>query len=252
MIRGFIFSFALLVALGLFADDQKQSQPTQSDLDMATESMSHGHHHEMGPHMHMSKLREAEAGDEQKAQVVVDQARQTLERYKDYRVALAEGFKIFLPNIPQPMYHFSKWENALAASFSFDATKPTSLLYEKDGSGYKLIGAMYTAPYRFAEDQLNERIPLSVAQWHQHVNFCRPPRGKDVAMLAKNPQFGMSGSISTKDACEAAGGTFIPHVFGWMVHVYPWEKSSDAIWAVERQMKNASAGHEHDGMEMSH
>src|SRR4029079_1132675 len=45
----------------------------------------------------------------------------------------------------------------------------------KQGDDYKLIGVMYTATKRFTEDQLNERIPLSVAQWHQHTNFCRPP-----------------------------------------------------------------------------
>lgn len=244
--------FVWFAGLSTFAQEQKQ-QSSQDDLNAATESMSHEHHHEMGPHMHMSTLRDPQPGDEAKAQEVVAQARQTLERYKDYNVALADGFKIFLPNVPQKMYHFTSWQNAVAASFNFDATKPTSLLYEKQGSGYKLIGAMYTAPYRFTEEQLNERIPLSVAQWHQHVNLCKPPKGQAIEMLGKNPRFGLNGSISTQEECDAAGGTFLPHVFGWMVHVYPWEKTSDAIWSVERQIKDtAAAGHDHDGMQMSH
>ena len=39
----------------------------------------------------------------------------------------------------------------------------------------RLIGVMYTAPKRYRESDLNERIPLSIAQWHEHVNFCRVP-----------------------------------------------------------------------------
>ena len=248
-----LFLFCM-VALVLLAHDQKQQSPaSEGDLNATTESMSHEHHHEMGAHMHMSVLRDLQPGDEQKAQEVVDQARTALEKYKDSNAALADGYKIFLPNIPQKMYHFTNWKYAVGEAFRFDPTKPTSLLYEKKGSDYKLIGAMYTAPNRFSEDQLNDRIPLSVAQWHQHVNLCRPPRGQEREMLGKNPKFGLNGSISTDEECEKAGGTFMPHVFGWMVHMYPWEKTPDAIWSVERQLKNKPATeHQHDGMDMSH
>ena len=72
-------------------------------------------------------------------------------------------------------------------------------------------------------------------------------------MLAKNPKFGLHGSISTKEACEAAGGIFASHIYGWMVHVYPWEKTPDEIWSVERQTKDKPGmDHHHDGMDMSH
>ena len=234
-----------------YAQDTKQPA-SQGDLSATTQSMSHDHHH-MGAHMYMSALRDPQPGDQEKAQAVVDQARLALERYKDYKLALADGYKIFLPNIPQPMYHFTNWTYALGEAFRFDATKPTSLLYEKHGDGYKLIGAMYTAPVRYTEEQLNQRIPLSVAQWHLHVNMCKPPKGREVEMLSRNPKFGLNGSISTKEDCEAAGGTFAPHVFGWMVHVYPWEKTPDEIWSVERQMKDKPGmDHHHDGMNMSH
>lgn len=244
-----------LIGLTLYAQSDRQQQPEQppapGDLAATTEAMSRGHHHDhMGAHMYMSALRDPEPGDVEKAQKVAEQARVALERYRDANAALADGFKIFLPNIPQPMYHFTKWQYAVGEAFRFDAGKPTSLLYEKHGSEYELIGAMYTAPVRFTEDQLNERIPLSVAQWHQHVNMCRPPKGREAEMLRKNPEFGLAGSISTADACAAAGGTFLPHVFGWMVHVYPWEKTPDDIWSVERQLKDKPAAdhHDHAGM----
>ncbi len=233
---------------------QTDQAPVAADLTATTEAMSHGHHHDhehMTAHMHMSTLRDPEPGDAAKAQKVAEQARAALEHYRDANVALAEGFKIFLPNIPQPMYHFTKWQYAVVEAFRFDATEPTSLLYEKHGSEYKLIGAMYTAPVRFTEDELNDRIPLSVAQWHQHVNMCKPPKGREIEMLRKNPEFGLAGSISTPEACAAAGGTFLPHVFGWMVHVYPWEKTPDDIWSVERQLKDKPGADHHDHASMS-
>jgi hypothetical protein len=246
----------VMMALAVAVFGQEQPSVAQHDMGDATESMSHRHHHEMGPHMLMSTLRPAQPGDQEKAQAIVDQVRPALERYKDYKAALADGYKIFLPNVPQSMYHFTNWANAAGEAFRFDAARPTSLLYEKHGDDYRLIGAMYTAPLRFTEEQLNQRVPLSVAQWHQHVNLCRPPKGQEREMLSSNPKFGLAGSISTQEACEAAGGTFVPHIFGWMVHVYPWEKTPDEIWSVERQMQmkdmSGSEHHHHDGMEMSH
>lgn len=249
---------SLIVSGALLSAQDLQQAP--ADLSAATQAMSHRHedHEHMGAHMHMSKLREPRPGDRKKAEKIVEQARVALVKYRDYKVALAEGFRIFLPNIPQKMYHFTNYQYALDAAFGFDPNRPTSLLYEKHGNGYKLIGAMYTAPVRFTEDQLNARIPLSVAQWHQHVNLCRPPRGRGMEMLGKNSRFGLRGSISTREACEAAGGTFYPHVFGWMVHMYPWEKTPDEIWSVERQLQNKPGEHDHHdhgdmaGMEHEH
>jgi hypothetical protein len=238
-----LIAFGLLAGLLYAQHDLHQQAPplAQGDLTATTEAMGHGRHHEdhehMSAHMHMSTLRDPQPGDQEKAQLVVDQVREALERYRDSNAALADGFQIFLPNVPQKMYHFTKWQYAVGEAFRFDPAKPTSLLYEKHGDDYTLIGAMYTAPVRFSEEQLNQRIPLSVAQWHQHVNMCKPPKGRESEMLRKNPKFGLAGSISTQEECEAAGGTFMPHVFGWMVHVYPWEKTPDEIWSVERQLK---------------
>ena len=87
---------------------------------------------------------------------------------------------------------------------------------------------MYTAPQNSTEDRLNERVPLSVASWHLHTNLCLPP--KDRAACADWTKFGLRGSISTPEACAETGGRFLPHIFGWMVHVYPYEKSPEKVW----------------------
>ena len=157
------------------------------------------------------------------------------EKYKDYRTALADGFKIFLPNVPQKVYHFTNRGFAMEAELRFNAEHPTSLLYEKHGDDYTLVGVMYTAPKRFTEDDLNERIPLSIAQWHAHVNMCMPPQEKRGEAWGPNAKYGLAGSIATKAECDTAGGKFVPQIFGWMVHVYPFEQKPEDIWSVARQ-----------------
>ena len=196
-------------------------------------------HMDMGPHMKMTALRQTKPGDAARAQQVVEAARKASEKYIDYHTALADGYKIFHPEVAQKMYHFTNYGYAMEAAFRFNPEHPTSLLYEKHGDDYKLIGAMYTAPKRFNEDDLDQRVPLSVAQWHEHVNFCKPPADKRQDMLAAHPQFGLRGSITTQEACDAAGGTFHPVIFNWMVHVYPFEKDQANIWSAERQHGDA-------------
>ncbi len=192
-------------------------------------------HMDMGPHMKMTALRQPRPGDMDRAQGVVEAARKASAKYTDYHAALADGFRIFHPEIQQKMYHFTNYGYGAEAAFHFNPEHPTSLLYEKHGDDYKLIGVMYTAPKRLTEDQLDERIPLSVTQWHEHVNFCAPPAGRRKEMLQEHPQFGLRGSITTQEACDAVGGTFRPVVFNWMVHVYPFEKDPAKIRSVERQ-----------------
>jgi hypothetical protein len=204
--------------------DRKDQQAEHGAMD----AMSHMHHHQMGPHMYMTKLRSATPEDQAKADEIAKELRESIERYKDYHVALADGFRIFMPNLPQPEYHFTNYYNGFLESFSFDPSRPTSLLYKKTKTGYDLIGAMYTMPKRVSEEQLNERIPLSIAQWHLHTNLCLPP--KDERGHADWTKFGLQGSITTKAGCTEAEGTFYPVIFGWMVHVYPFEDSPEKVW----------------------
>jgi hypothetical protein len=151
--------------------------------------------------------------------------------YQDYHKALDDGYEIFLPNVPQSQYHFTKVAYALEARKSFDPLKPTSLLYKKTPDGYTLVGAMYTDRVDASEEEIDSRIPLSIARWHQHVNFCKAPEGHKAEYFGPGAKFGLLGSITTEEACAAAGGKFFPHIFGWMVHVYPYEKDPQAIWS---------------------
>ena len=178
---------------------------------------------DMNPHMRMTALRAPSAGDSARARALVDTLRRALAKYRDVEVAKADGFKQFAPQVKnQHVYHFTRNWNAVKAAFSFDPAEPTSLLYKKDASGnFVLTGAMYTAPRRASEDDLNARVPLSIARWHEHVNICIPRRGDAERWKEmKNGQmlFGPAGAIATKAECDAAGGRWFAQLFGWMVH----------------------------------
>jgi hypothetical protein len=60
-----------------------------------------------------------------------------------------------------------------------------------------------------------------------------PPKGN--RRHADWMKFGLRGSINTQAACDAAGGTFYPVIFGWMVHVYPYEDSTAKIFAMHHR-----------------
>jgi hypothetical protein len=202
---------------------------TSGSKDMGSMDMSGMGH--MAEHMAWSKLRLANDADRDRAQKLADTLKTALAKYRDYHVAERDGFKPFHPEFKQPEVHFTKTWYAIKAAFVFNPSQPTSLLYRPTpGGGYELVGAMYTAPKRATEDQLDKRVPLSVAQWHRHINLCFPKKGADLTKVDWT-KFGAKGSIDTKAECDAAGGRFYPQLFGWMVHVYPWASDPAKVWA---------------------
>jgi len=173
-------------------------------------------------HMRMTPARVATAADSARAAGEVKTLHAAIAKYTDYRVAEADGYKPFLPNVRQQVYHFTSRRRALLARVHFDPARPTSLLYRKTGSGYELVGAMYTAPRNASLDELNARFPLGIEPWHEHTNICLPGlarRDRAFEQRDGKPLFGPRGSITTAQACTAEGGRFFPVIFGWMVHV---------------------------------
>ncbi len=213
---------------GMDMDDAKANEAH------AVHDMTPGHVDAHSSHMHMTAMRPQTPADAARPNEIVSQLRSGIEKYKDYHVALDDGYKIFLANLPQPEYHFTKYVNGFLEAFTFDPARPTSLLYKKTAEGYELVGAMYTMPKRATEEQLNKRVPLSVAMWHLHTNLCMPQKGQ--LRNADMTKFGLRGAIATQEACDAAGGRFHPVIFGWMVHVYPYEDSLDKVFAMHHHM----------------
>jgi hypothetical protein len=238
MTHGLLPSLALIAAVLFASQAPAAGAQEMPGMDMSSSATSMQGGEMQASHMTMTTLAPARAGDAARAAAIADTVGRAIEKYRDYHVALAEGFTIFLANVPQHVYHFTSRSNAIAALFTFDPSRPTSLLYQKTSDGYRLVGAMFTAPRRFTPEQLNARVPLSVAQWHMHTNLCLPPRGQSQAMLPAGnvpSRFGLRGTISTESACSAAGGRFHPTVFGWMVHVSPWEKNPGLVWGTHER-----------------
>jgi hypothetical protein len=180
-------------------------------------------------HLYTTVLRTDAAGDSQRAQEILDILRHSMAKYKDYRAAIADGYEPFMPKTDQHLYWFISGRNAYASAYEFNPGHPTCLLYKKSKGSYELEGAVFTAPKAATESQLNDRVPLSVARWFEHVNLCAAPKHA-ARQSADSKRFGVDGSIATKDACGAAGGRWVPQVFGWMVAVFPFQSSADAIW----------------------
>jgi hypothetical protein len=230
------FGSLLLAALLGHAWPQDQQNGSMPGMDMG----GMGGMSDMGPsmaamagHMYITPQRPKQPGDEEKAKAVVAKLKASMDRYKDYRKALADGYVIANPKLKQPQYHFMNQANTREADIHFDASKPTALLYRRTPMlEYKLEGAMYTANPDATEDELNERIPLSIARWHRHVNFCVAPEDRAKEYFGDHPKFGMFGSIHTKEACEAERGTFHPYVFTWMLHVFPYEDNLKEVFSV--------------------
>ena len=84
--------------------------------------------------------------------------------------------------------------------------------------------------------QLDARLPTSIAHWHEHVDFCGPQpeavrSGKVKIDGATTAQW---LKITTREACDAAGGRFVPRLFGWMAHAYFFASDDPkVIWGGE-------------------
>jgi len=235
MLNSFIAQSTLVGSILMLASSRSSAQHShgQADTTAIVSQASHGSAKAasatgdwkmaaMAKHMAYSSTRLLTTADSVRAARVISELRQAVAKYQDVKVAEADGYKMFAPQIRnQPQYHFTKGWNAVRNSFGFDPARPTSLLYKKNAEGeFVLIGAMYTASKKASEEDLNEAVPLSVARWHRHVNWCVPAlRQKERWYETKDgrPIFGPLG-VATKEDCDAAGGRFIPQAFGWMLH----------------------------------
>ncbi|HEY2554271.1 MAG TPA: hypothetical protein VGI15_03395 [Candidatus Cybelea sp.] len=194
-------------------------------------------------HMQMTLRTAQQPGDSTRADAIVAAARRVMAEYPTVEAAEKGGFKKFLPKIPLPIEHYTNRSYAVEAYIGeFDPMHPTSLIFKRSADAMRIVGVMYTASNSADRDVLDSRVPLSYGTWHRHVDFCKAPPATPLAdRLGPGALFGFKGSIETKDACMKGGGTFIPIVFGWMVHVWPNEKTRAGIWAVDG----------HDSMSMS-
>ncbi|MFZ1888430.1 MAG: hypothetical protein WAU33_10385 [Candidatus Binataceae bacterium] len=249
-------SAAAVLAATAYAHDMSSMDSMQGMPGITSVNGMGGADMHMDEHMRMTDLREATPQDIERANDILATLRRVLLPYRNYHAALAQGFRIFMPSVPQDVYHFTNYAWAGDEYRGrFDLAHPGSILYVKQPDGnYVLVGAMYSAPPDQTPEQLDQLIPLGIVRWHEHTDICLPQAitlddllrgnaGQDqqnlpgMIPIAANPEalgrdqkygvfadgrFGFTGTIHTEAACQAAGGHFLPLAFGWMVHVYPF------------------------------
>ena len=248
LIVAFVIAAILLLAANARAQDHVHAPDPTSPHAKSAEELNSEFHMEMTP------LRKATAADSARAASVVTTLRQALAQYRDTTAAVADGYKMFMPEMKnQKTYHFTNNWRAVQEAFRFDASKPTSLLYKKDSAGkFVLIGAMYTAPKRWGPDKLDARVPLSIAHWHKHVNWCLPKKGENQRWLERKDGeavFGPASPIATKAACNAVDGNFEESIFGWKIHANVFAGDDPAtIWGDDHMTKDMHAGMKMDDL----
>ena len=197
--------------------------------------------------MQMSVRTEPKPGDAERAEAIVAAARRVLERYRDVATAERDGYRPFAPRgvVGEEVHYTNHWKAGREGK-TLDLERPGSILYKRTATGMVAVGVMYTAKADATPEQLDARLPLSVAVWHRHVHFCGwpsdAPRSDWDGPAAR---FGFAGSIDTESDCAAAGGYWIARVLGWMTHVYPLENDADRIWLGEHMMEMTGAKDEH-------
>jgi hypothetical protein len=176
-------------------------------------------------HTRLSEMRTTVAPDRlAHLRRLIAHLRSTLPKYRSADRAIADGYIRTGPDVPiGSLKHFVNYANLAVSRQHFDPDRPMALLYRKTQGGYELAGVMFTAPIAASMDELDRRIPLAYGHWHSHRNICQPKNGDAILSEKQREEFGFSGSINTRAACDAAGGVFMDNVFGWMVHVYPFE-----------------------------
>jgi hypothetical protein len=176
-------------------------------------------------HMQMSLKGDPAPGDAARAVEILAAAGTVLTRYRDVDTAVRDGYKPFFPTgrLGEEI-HYTNSRYRRREQQHVDYSQPGSILYKRTAEGLKAVGVMYTAPTDASPQQLNAIVPLSIATWHRHVDFCGGPRNLPASeQFGPNARFGPQGSIHTEEACREAQGLWIPVVLNWMTHVYPNE-----------------------------
>lgn len=208
--------FAMLLGLSCsFSAAVAQSAPASAGHDMNMPhnhemDMSHGHDHGAAVPVSYSDLTKTAA--------MLEQARRATEKYRDVRVAEADGYNAIGPDVPGMGIHYI----ASKGSPGFDMEHPPILLYEKNPSvagGYQLVGVSYLfSAVEGADGQPQDPpFPKTLAQWHRHENLC---------VLADRSV----RSHLNESECAAQGGHFTAES-QWMVHAWIWKDSPTGVFA---------------------
>ena len=157
--------------------------------------------------------------------------KRAIAKYADTAAAVADGYKMFLPNVKkQKVYHFTNNRRAFRRPSASTPTKPTSLLYSR-GAGRQARSRrrdVHDAEEREARPPERPRSTQhrALAQARELVRAEERRRSALArAQETAQPVFGPESPIATKAECDAVSGDFHPSLFGWMIHANVYEGS---------------------------
>jgi hypothetical protein len=176
--------------------------------------------HSMHAHDHAGSSVRVTYEELTKTAAQLEAARRATEKYREVRVAQADGYEAVGPYVQGMGYHFVRI-NA-RASMAFDLEHPDILLYEKDpvaSGGYALVGVSYLLVADAGADGQPQGAPFpkSLASWHRHSNLCLFP-DRSVRADLDDVQ------------CSATGGRFTA-LTQWMIHAWIWKDSPDGVFS---------------------
>ena len=141
----------------------------------------------MGKHMQMSVRQPARPGDAARAEAILGSARRVLERYRDVAEAERDGYRPFAPRgvVGEEVHYTHLWAAGREVR-TFDPERPGSILYRRTATGMEAVGVMYSARGDAGPEELDARLPLSIAVWHRHVHFCGWPKRHGARRLRRS------------------------------------------------------------------
>lgn len=188
------------------------------------------------PHLQLTPEREATASERARAEELEIAVTKAIQKYSKVSDAESAGYLKFPPDSDDySIVHYVNPGLSFWEIWRLDPQQPGALLYEKQAdNSLKLLGVMFTAPGEATLEELDRRIPLSIARWHLHTNICTPVPIWDESQwkMTQNglPKFGPMSPIATKAECDAVKGEFHSHVFGWMVHLNVNANDPADVW----------------------
>ena len=184
---------------------------------------AHGADHAQGgDHDHLNEPSGAAVSYAELTKVTaeLERARQATEKYRDPRVAQADGYIPAGDEVKGMGVHFIREIEPDA----FHLEKPPILVYEKNASapgGYSLTGVAYLLKDAGGSDgqPLNNPFPKPLAVWHMHANVCMLP----------DPDHKLNHTTElTEDECRKQGGHFNKE---WMIHAWLFKDSPRGVFS---------------------
>jgi hypothetical protein len=205
-----IFCTALVMSYGALAMAQDSGGHDMSGHPKEL-SATHGHHGSAVAVTFEELTKTAEQ---------LEAARRSTAKYRELRVAQAEGYQAIGPDVPGMGIHYVR--SHAHGSDGFDVKYPDILLYEKNSSapgGYALVGVSYLLVADADTDgqPKNPPFPKSLASWHRHADLCVFPDRSVKSNLGD-------------EQCKAEGGRFTA-LTQWMIHAWIWKDSPAGVFS---------------------